>query len=154
MSITSAILICLVVTFFVYQNIQKVSNDGEEFEGIEQKDKESTATSFDKFSKFALFIQTELEKLQDKVKENSSFFTLKGDISKEKFDEQSETLLSKISVLNSSYLSNKPKNELEDRMFSILNAYDVLIESSFTNGEKLADHYRDLFSKEHKRVGL
>ena len=143
MDIVSAVIICSIVAIIVYKNIQQISQNNEDFKRpIVTKDPYSV------FVDFSIFIQEQMKNIIEKVSKGDSFYILSNGIKKDDVVEELKSFIKKLSVFETVYMKNKSQKELEEKMFDILNDFDLFLNINFKNGEELGNHYREVFKKQ------
>ena len=140
------IVVSLIVAFFMYKNINKITANIDNFE-----DK-----SYELYAKYARIVESYIKELQNNIEKNSVLsdekYKLKEDIDAKVIEEELSSLIRKLAFFETLQAKQKKKKELESEFFEVLSSLDDLIHKSFKNGEELADEIRDNLHEEYIKL--
>ncbi len=140
------IVVSLIVAFFMYKNINKITANIDNFE-----DK-----SYELYAKYARIVESYIKELQNNIEKNSVLsdekYKLKENIDAKVIEEELSSLIRKLAFFETLQAKQKKKKELESEFFEVLSSLDDLIHKSFKNGEELADEIRDNLHEEYIKL--
>ncbi len=141
-----ALIVVVVVIFFMYQNINKITAN------IGMIDD----NSFEIYAKYARIIEKYIKEIQEIIDKNSVLndekYILTNQDKKEDVNDKLFDIIRNLAFFETVQAKNQDKKEIESQLFDILISLDTIIKENFKNGEKLADELRENLKKEYEKL--
>lgn len=146
MEVLSVLLVGSIVTYLMYQNINKVTSTLE-------VDKSS---SFESYAIFASSISEHIRKVKNDLDKDIESTYPRFNAHKECDEKQSVKklldLLRKTALYETVMAKRKAPKEIEKELGSILKEFDAIIRESCIEGDMLADDVKNALYKEYKKI--
>ncbi len=146
MEVLSVLLVGSVVTYLMYQNINKVTSSLEIGKN----------SSFESYAAFAAAITDHIRKIKNDIDKDidSSYprFCPKEDCDTKKTVGELLDLIRKTSLYETVMAKRKTSKEVESELGKILGELDEIIKKSCIDGERLAQEVKDSLYKEYQKV--
>lgn len=147
MEVLSVLLVGSIVTWLMYQNINRVTSNL----------KPEKSGSFDDYAAFAAKVSEQIRKVKndldkDITTSHPTFFA-KEDCDSAKAVKELLDLLRQVSLYETVMAKRKTPKEIEAAMADILGKFDTIIRNCCQHGDKLADMVRDALHEEYQKIG-
>jgi hypothetical protein len=147
MEVISVLLVGSIVTYFMYQNINKItSNLALEKSG-----------TFEEYAAFAAKVTEHIRKVKNDLDKDITcsdpLFCPKEDCDAEQSVKELLDLLRSSAFYETVMAKRKTPKEVEAAMAEILQKLDAIIRKSCVDGDKLADMVRDRLYEEYQKIG-
>jgi len=146
MEVLSVVLVGSIVTYLMYQNINKVTS----------KLELSKTGTFEAYAQFASTITDHIRKVKndlDKdIESNDPIFRLNQTCDSKKTVSDLLDLIRKTALYETVMAKRKPAKEVESELGKILSALDAIIRSSCENGDVLADEVKERLYQEYQKI--
>ncbi len=146
MEVLSVLLVGSIVTYLMYQNINKVTSSLEISKG----------GTFESYAAFAAAITDHIRKVKNDMDEDteSSYprFRPNPQCDTKKTVKELLDLIRKTALYETVMAKRKTSKEVETELGKILTKLDTLIKESCVDGERLADEVRDALHKEYQKI--
>ncbi len=146
MEVLSVLLVGSIITYMMYQNINKVTSS------IDTK----KTTSHEAYAFFASSISEHIRKVKNDLDKDieSSYprFNPHKDCDEEKSVKKLLDLLRKTAVYETVMAKNKAPKDVEKELSSILIEFDNIIRESCVDGDMLADDVKNALYKEYQKI--
>lgn len=147
MEVLSVLLVGSIVTFFMYQNINKITSNL-------ALDKSGT---FEEYAAFAAKVSEHIRKVKNDLDKDITcsdpVFCPKEECDTEKSVKDLLDLLRSSAFFETVMAKRKTPKEVEAAMADILQKLDEIIRKSCVNGDELADAVRDRLYEEYQKIG-
>ncbi len=141
-----AIIVMLVVAFFMYKNINKITSN---IDNLEDR-------SYELYAKYARIVEGYIKELQETIEKNSVLkdekYRLAQNVKIQEVEDKLSSLIRKLAFFETLQAKQKKKKELESDFFEVLTALDNIIQSSFEHGDELADDTREKLHEEYIKL--
>ncbi len=141
-----AIIVMLVVAFFMYKNINKITSN---IDNLEDR-------SYELYAKYARIVEGYIKELQETIGKNSVLkdekYRLVQNVKIQEVEDKLSSLIRKLAFFETLQAKQKKKKELESDFFEVLTALDNIIQSSFEHGDELADDTREKLHEEYIKL--
>ncbi len=138
------VIVSLIVAFFVYKNINKITAN------IDTIDR----NSFEFYSKYARIVERYIKNIEEIIEKNSVLadekYILKDENKKDDIQEQLYGLIRQLAFFETQQAKEKDKKELESQFFKLLSTLDTIVKDNFKDGDNLADELREQLHEEYQ----
>lgn len=146
MDVMSVVLVGGLVTYLMYMNINKVTQN------LEEK-KTGTFESYAAFSaRIQEYIREVKKDLDDDIECDDPKFHKKETCDSKTVTKQLADLIRKSSFYETMMARRKDPKEIEAGMMEILTQFDTIIRENCVDGEMLADEIQDMLAEDYKRI--
>lgn len=146
MDVMSVMLVGGLVTYFMYLNINKVTQNLEE----------SKKGSFESYADFSAKIQEyirEVKKdLDDDIECDDPKYRKNETCDSKQVTKELTDLIRKSSFYETMMARRKDPKEVEAGLMEILTQFDEIVRSNCVDGEMLADELSDILAEEYRRI--
>ena len=146
MEVLSVLLVGSIVTYLMYQNINKVTASLEVDKG----------SSFESYAIFASSISEHIRKVKNDLDKDIESTYPRFNPHKECDEQQSVKklldLLRKTALYETVMAKRKAPKDIEKELGSILSEFDAIIRESCVEGDMLADDVKNALYKEYKKI--
>ncbi len=140
------VIVLLVVAFFMYQNINKITGNIDALED----------NSYEMYSKYARIVEKYIKDIEEIIDKNSVLnedkYILKDKKDAEKTKQDLFSLVRKLAFFETLKAKEKSTKELESQFFEILSTLDAMVKDRFIDGEKLSDELRENLHNEYQNL--
>jgi hypothetical protein len=146
MDVISVVFVGGLVTYFMYLNINKVTQNLD-------ANKKGSFESYASFSaKIQEYIRTVKRDLDDDMECEEPRYCKNETCNSKKVTKELVDLIRKSSFYETMLAKRKDPKEVETGLMNILTEFDEIVRSNCINGDMLADELQDMLSQDYKRL--